>query len=155
LAAVFGDDLRILFRPGPWGALEQHVLEKMRQTALAILFIARTNPVPNLKGYRRTLVILEKKNLEAIFERELLNIGARVLCGRGEQEESKNQVREQAPHAVTVKEVSFNFKESRKHVPNNCAVVGAEVRCAVSIKVEGTKMILIDRNYRCRILRII
>jgi hypothetical protein len=84
----------------------------MRQTALAVLFIARTNPVPNLKGYRRTFVILEKKNLEAIFERKFLNIGERVLCGCGEQEQKKNQEREATSHPVTVKEVSFNFKES-------------------------------------------
>jgi hypothetical protein len=55
-------------------------------------------------------VILEKKNLESIFERELLNIGVRVLCGRGEQEESKHQSRKKTPHLITVKDASLNFK---------------------------------------------
>jgi hypothetical protein len=55
-------------------------------------------------------VILEKKNLETIFERDLLNIGERVLWRRGEQEESKHQSRKKTPHPVTVKDACLNFK---------------------------------------------
>ena len=77
-AAVFGDDARILFRPDARRAFEHHVLEKMRQAALAVFFIARTDAIPNLKRDRRALVIFEQKHFKTVVENHLLNIsGAR------------------------------------------------------------------------------
>ena len=53
---------------------EHHVLEKMRQTALAVFFIASADAIPDLKSDRRTLVVLQQENFETVIENELLNL---------------------------------------------------------------------------------
>ncbi len=54
--------------------LEQHVLEKMRQTALAVFFVACADAIPDLKSHRRTLVVLQQENFKTVIENELLNL---------------------------------------------------------------------------------
>jgi hypothetical protein len=49
------------------------------------------------------------------------------------------------PHSVTVKEVSFNFKESWKQVTMMSAVLGARSQFAVPIRMERAKIILASK----------
>jgi hypothetical protein len=51
------------------------MFEKMRQTAFAVLLIARADAIPDLKSHSRTLMVFEQKNLEPVVENEFLHLG--------------------------------------------------------------------------------
>ena len=81
-SAVFRDDARILLGFYGWRPLEHHVFEKMRQAALAVFLIARTDAIPHLESHGRALVVFEQEHFEAVVENDFADV-----CGMGEAAE--------------------------------------------------------------------
>ena len=67
-AAVLPDDAGILLGGHLLGALEQHVLQEVRDAALAVHLVPGPHPVPDLEGDGRAPVVFQQQHLEAVVQ---------------------------------------------------------------------------------------
>src|SRR5262249_44529246 len=86
IGPAVGERLKVDFPLGkPVGALEKHVLEKMRLARLAQLFVARAHPVPDYRGNYGLIVQLFGKNRQAVGKYAFADASRqkRSVCGNG------------------------------------------------------------------------
>src|SRR5262249_14143065 len=88
-------------------SLEHHVLEKMRQAALAIELVARADAVPHLECHRGALVVLEQEDLEAVVENRFFH---GIILRRGRRGRSRQEKENESDDANFFHE----YRNSRK-----------------------------------------
>ncbi len=89
VAAVRRDDLAELTVRQLVGRLEHQMLEKMREAGFALGLVGRSDTVPDHLGDDRCAVILDHHPLQAVGQREGLEVAGARLGGRSREEKNE------------------------------------------------------------------
>ena len=95
-AAVAGDQVGELAGLGGLGALEQQVLEEMRQARLAPLLVSGPDPVPDHVVHDRRAPVGHHDHLKAVVEGEAFGFEDAGLDGPGKSEQERGQASQDA-----------------------------------------------------------